>query len=94
MDENKKRRLKEVLYHIPPCCGLCAHGAFRPGQYFGVCGKYTYEHEKHTGPPRQLSISRYGVCMTPELDLQRVQTLEGYAAFVDGDGTVLAPLGR
>jgi len=84
MDENKKRRLVELLYRIRPCCGLCKHGSFRPGQYFGMCGKNTYEHGKHTGPPRQLSISRYGVCLAPELDESRLQTLEGFGEFVDG----------
>ena len=44
-----------------PVCGLCQHAWF-PKDDWGTCTIQTYEHEKHTGPARQLSIHKYGTC--------------------------------
>jgi hypothetical protein len=62
VDANKLLVLQEIGYRIPGACSLCQHAAISPGQDWGTCGLYTYEHAKHTGPPRQLSIHRYGRC--------------------------------
>jgi len=70
MDQNKLKVLREVSYSIKPACGLCSFGQFREleGGDFGTCYKFSYQHQKHTGEKRQLSIFRYGSCPSFELD--------------------------
>lgn len=67
MDQNKLKVLKDIEYKIQECCGLCAYGTFKPGTSFGTCSVQTYDHLKHTGPERNLSINRYGKCFTFKL---------------------------
>lgn len=62
MDPNKLKVLKEIGYEVRPGCGLCKNGNFRGGDYWGTCLIYTYDHEKHSGPPRALSIHKFGAC--------------------------------
>jgi len=62
MDENKLKKLNEVGYAVNECCGLCKHGMFAGRSDFGTCAIKTYDHLKHTGSDRQLSINRYGAC--------------------------------
>jgi len=61
MDANKLKVLQDLSYEIRPACGLCVHGVF-PQNDWGTCQKHQYDHLKHTGEPRQLSIFRYGSC--------------------------------
>lgn len=61
MDANKLKVLRALPYRINPCCALCQHGWF-PKDDWGTCELHTYEHEKHTGPRRQLSIYKQGSC--------------------------------
>jgi hypothetical protein len=55
---------------------------------WGVCRKHTYEHEKHTENPRQLSIHLLGSCrffetgMTPGGPVPIIEQLGGFAEFV------------
>jgi hypothetical protein len=67
MDENKRKKLKEIGYEIHPSCGMCQSGIFE-GVAWGTCKKHTYEHLKHTEETRELSIFRHGVC--PEFGLK------------------------
>ena len=62
MDLNKVRELKDIGFKIVPTCGLCKHSAIGPMVSFGTCSIQTYQHLKHTGPARQLSIHRSGWC--------------------------------
>lgn len=62
MDANKLARLEDIGYSIQPTCGLCVHFFAPPGGEFGECDLYSYEHQKHTGPPRKLSVNRHGSC--------------------------------
>jgi hypothetical protein len=62
MDANKLERLKEIGYSIQPTCGLCVHFFAPSGGEFGECDLYSYEHLKHSGPPRKLSVHRNGGC--------------------------------
>ena len=62
MDENKKKKLEEIKYKIFPCCGACKSGNFMTGMPWGTCMKFTYDHQKHTGEDRNISIHRSGVC--------------------------------
>ena len=61
MDENKAKKLQEIGFKILPVCGLCKYAAFSDYRW-GTCEKHTYEHEKHTGPPRQVSVHFAGTC--------------------------------
>ena len=56
MDLNKLAELRRIGYKIPRTCGLCTHGVFVGKSDFGGCAIQTYQHLKHTGPPKQLSI--------------------------------------
>ena len=62
MDENKLEVLRAIKYKIRAACGSCQYGKFRGGSDFGVCLLRAYDHRKHAGAPRQLSIYRYGGC--------------------------------
>jgi hypothetical protein len=61
MDANKLQVLRDLPYKIPAVCGLCVHGEF-PNNEWGTCKAQQYDHVKHTGPARQLSIVKFGVC--------------------------------
>lgn len=61
-DPAKFDRLREVGYTIPNVCSFCTHGNFKPGTEWGTCGLHRYEHGKHTGPDREMSIVRMGRC--------------------------------
>lgn len=85
-DENKFAMLDEVCYTIRACCDLCVHGTFiAPGAMWGTCAKHTYEHKKHTGKPRQMSISRVGVCKTFEAEGARLLKLQSFQNFFVGE---------
>ena len=86
MDAEKLKQLQAMNCVIPPVCGLCSHATFyQAGNLFGSCGKRTYEHQKHTGPVRSLSICRYGLCCCDhfELDQTVVLQLADFAVFVE-----------
>jgi len=61
MDANKLKVLQDLSYTVQKSCGLCTHGVF-PNNDWGTCNKHTYDHLKHTGEARQLSVFRYGSC--------------------------------
>jgi len=63
MDTNKKARLDEIGYRILKYCAICTYSKFpSPASPWGICEKYEYRHEKHTGEARQVSICHFGVC--------------------------------
>lgn len=62
MDATKLKVLNEVGYRIQESCGLCRHFDAKHGSAFGVCTRYGYVHEKHTGPARNLSVHVNGCC--------------------------------
>jgi len=61
-DENKFEKLRTVGYRIPGNCGLCKHGQFPGGNLWGQCGLHTYDHGKHIGAVRGVSIVQIGTC--------------------------------
>lgn len=71
MDANKRQELLRIGYQIHGSCGICKHGTFAPRQDFGACSVHTYQHLKHTGDRRQLSIYSHGSCDSFELDLNK-----------------------
>ena len=63
MDANKLVKLKVIGYQVRKTCGNCIHALFSsPASDWGTCWKHQYEHLKHTGEARQLSIHRSGHC--------------------------------
>jgi hypothetical protein len=61
MDKNKEQKLMTIGYTIQPCCGLCAYAKLSADGW-GTCKQHTYQHDKHTGVHRQVSINQYGLC--------------------------------
>jgi hypothetical protein len=82
MDANKLEVLRALPYRVQKVCGLCRHGGFVPNTDWGTCIRTQYEHKKHTGPARQLSITRFGSCEGFEPDERRVATLGAYQEFL------------
>lgn len=67
MDDNKLKLLKQVEYEVCRCCYFCAHSEpFRQGTDWSTCRRYKYQHLKHTGDLRQMSIVKFGVCSSFE----------------------------
>lgn len=82
MDQNKLAKLDEIDYRIPALCALCAHGRFVGTDDWGVCTKFTYVHQKHTGEPRELSITRFGSCSEWDPTLVETDKLGVYRVFM------------
>jgi hypothetical protein len=83
MDANKLQVLRDLPYTVAPVCGLCRHGVFpTPHNDWGTCAALTYEHKKHTGPARQLSIVKYGSCAKFEADPVKTSNLQHYLEFL------------
>jgi hypothetical protein len=63
-DQNKLKKLNEIGYQIRPTCGICRFAEFKDKSDWGACfyEGHTYQHEKHVGAPRRLSIHRSGYC--------------------------------
>lgn len=61
-DPNKLKVLAEVGYRVQPCCRICKHARFAPASDYGKCMILTYEHGKHTGTARQLTVHQAGRC--------------------------------
>ncbi|OHD21606.1 MAG: hypothetical protein A2Y38_02170 [Spirochaetes bacterium GWB1_59_5] len=80
-DANKLAKLLEVGYCIPITCGLCNFGVFAQGQDWGTCRLYQYEHLKHTGPARDVSIIRFGSCPKGEVCAEIDALLGGHRVF-------------
>lgn len=86
MDKNKLKKLRTINYKIS-ACGLCKHGSFTSGdrESYGTCGINTYNHIKHTGEPRQLSVYWFGHCEDFKKDETnyRASVQEGWEEFID-----------
>jgi len=62
-DPAKFEKLREIGYRIPVTCGTCDDGQFATAQaLWGTCGRHLYQHGKHTGPARGVSVYRHGFC--------------------------------
>ncbi len=82
VDANKLKVLRDVDYKIGPSCALCKHGEFRTiKDDFGSCLAKTYEHLKHTGEPRQLSVYRGGSCRDFVQSPEKLAALGAYGEF-------------
>ena len=81
MDANKLKVLREIGYAIQKTCGNCLHATF-PSNDWGTCGIWTYQHEKHTGDVRELSINKDGVCPHHEVDEASSVVLGAFREFL------------
>lgn len=82
MDTAKLVVLRTEGYTIPKVCGLCKHSTF-PQNDWGTCGVISYEHLKHSGLPRQLSIHKSGSCANRfELDQGEADKLGHFREFL------------
>lgn len=82
MDASKLEKLKQVGYAVNKSCYFCRYADIKSGRLFGTCNFHTYNHEKHTGEPRQLSIVAMGTCKDYEADGLVTGLLEGFLEFV------------
>lgn len=85
MDQNKLKVLRDIEYVIPKQCGICIHGTFSAlSAQFGVCAIQQYDHLKHTGDARQLSVYRGGCCPKFTADEASIEKgLGHWGEFVD-----------
>ena len=81
MDANKEAKLREIGYHIRPACASCTHASIQSGHTWGTCTLHEYEHVKHTGPKRKLSIHMLGHCRHFEFDQESLNGLANYGQF-------------
>ena len=82
-DENKFKKLRDMGYTIKPTCQFCVHSNFGPGCSFGTCGLHKYEHKKHSGAPRGVSIHKSGTCGDVDPLDERVMMLGAYEEFLE-----------
>jgi hypothetical protein len=83
-DPNKFKKLREIGYEIPITCGLCTYSRWNriSGPVtWGTCRLHEYQHAKHTGPPRGVSIVSSGTCPDAESG-SAVLVLESHAEFL------------
>lgn len=83
MDANKLSKLKEIGYTVKLTCGLCKHADIPPGRDFGTCKLVQYDHLKHSGGSRQLSIHRSGGCSKYEPSDTRDVLLHGFTTLLE-----------
>lgn len=81
MDANKRQVLEDIGYRIQPTCGGCSHSSF-PSDEWGTCDRHSYEHLKHTGERRHLSVHSSGYC--PWFEPTESWELGAYVEFVSG----------
>ena len=83
MDDNKLHKLREIGYTVRKCCGTCNHRRFEFRAEWGTCKINKYEHKKHTGEPRELSIQMYGSCGDYEMENIFEAATEHYKEFYE-----------
>lgn len=63
MDANKLKILNEIGYEVRQTCANCVHSFFPSEKSnWGTCSMNQYQHEKHTGDARDVSIHKSGKC--------------------------------
>lgn len=83
MDANKLQVLQDIGYVVRDSCGSCIN--FDPGvaSGWGVCTFHSYDHIKHTGVARQLSVNEAGWCPWFERDREDTALLGAYQQFME-----------
>lgn len=83
MDANKDKRLEEIGYMMHKTCGLCSFYEGGKGSMFGVCKKQKYQHLKHIGEARDLSVNIFGSCLSFNWDNAKLAQLHGFQKYFD-----------
>lgn len=81
MDKNKLNVLREIGYRVHTTCGLCTHADISSDGW-GTCGLHHYDHLKHVGQPRSLSINQFGSCPKWERSW-KVDTMKHFEEFFE-----------
>lgn len=86
MDANKRLKLVDIGYEIKPTCSTCSHGRFEnQHELFGTCKRHDYQHLKHSGGRRELSVFQGGSCNDHEFDATLDGILHGFREFIDDE---------
>lgn len=83
MDRRKLAVLRSIGYTFPATCGLCAF--MRRGTKdanWGTCMVHEYQHEKHSGDTRELSVNAFGSCGEFQPADESRELLGAYAEFL------------
>lgn len=83
MDRRKLAVLRSIGYTFPATCGLCMfmrRGTKDPT--WGTCMVHEYQHEKHSGDARELSVHASGSCGEFQPREDASDMLGGYAEFL------------
>ena len=96
-DDNKFKVLRDIGYTIPVTCDSCVNSEFPNSKSpWGTCTLpiAQYEHLKHTGERRGVSIHREGSCQFVRGDLAKVtrKALGAHTEFVCGDADLVVKL--
>jgi hypothetical protein len=79
VDQSKAEKLRDIGYVKHNACGSCVHSTFAsPTVQFGECSLHSYEHRKHTGGQRPLSILRHGGCEDHEVRVDYEQQTDHF----------------
>ena len=84
MDKNKLKVLQDIDYKVQRTCGNCdwfVGDSYTKSIMFSTCSKHTYEHKKHIGPERKLSVHRDGVCDKHEWNGNALNFMHSYSQF-------------
>lgn len=84
-DENKFAKLREIGYSIQPCCGRCAFADLDYCEVWGTCGKHKYQHLKHTGEKRKVSIHMFGWCKDFAVNPENPYLFGAHAEFLPAE---------
>jgi hypothetical protein len=81
-DSNKFQALRNANYRIPVNCGLCINGRIGVGCLWGTCDLHDYDHQKHTGPARGVSIHIFGTCPYAKMDPVKEKAFAAHQEFL------------
>lgn len=84
-DANKLKVLQNAGYVVKPTCATCVHREAFYDHPWTTCNLLTYEHQKHTGEPRGVSIFKTGWCKFHEWSKEILEDLQtsGFLKFVE-----------
>jgi hypothetical protein len=87
VDENKRAKLIDAAYRVLRTCGNCIHSDILEvvgmSAVWGTCRRWRYQHNKHTGEPRPLSVNAAGTCSFHVLRRNAPIKLGGFTPFLE-----------
>lgn len=84
-DENKLQALADAGFIIQRTCYRCVNFqvAHPMQQRWGTCALISYDHLKHSGPPRQASVPPDGSCPRHEFGPYAEADLGAHSRFIE-----------